>query len=228
MKNRLKTDQLGHRKRIKEKYRKNGLSGWLEYEILEFILTYAIPRRDTKTLAKKMLAECNTLSGVLDADESKLMGIDGVSEHTVLFLKLIKDCAIQYSRQGLSQKDLIQSPDVVHEYLQTSLKGSKEEVFVVLFLNLRNQLLAEETIQTGTVNRVAVYPRKIVERALHHNASAVIIAHNHPSGSLYPSEKDRIVTRAIRQALKTVEVTLLDHILIGGNRYFSFKENGID
>lgn len=120
-----------------------------------------------------------------------------------------------------------EQPDVVYDYLKASLKGSLDEEFRAMFLNSRSHLLAVETIQTGTVNKSVIYPRKIVERALCNHATGVIIAHNHPGGSISPSEDDCRVTRAIKDALKTVDIALLDHILIGGDSYFSFRENSL-
>lgn len=224
----LKPDYIGHRKRIKEKYKASGLSGWLDYEILEFALSYAIPRRDTKAIAKELLSKFKTINGVLDADIKELKKVEGVSEHTALFLCFLKDIAIRYLEKGLYKKDLLSSPDAVYDYLKASLKGAHDEEFKTIFLNNRNRLLAIETMQTGTVNKSVIYPRKIVERALSNHAANVIIAHNHPGESLNPSEDDCKVTKIIRDALKTVDIILLDHIIIGGDGYFSFKENGLE
>ena len=142
-------------------------------------------------------------------------------------MKLLKDIAILYLENGLHSKDLLSSSEAVFNYLKSSLKGCADEEFRSLFLDSKNQLIARETLQTGTVNRSAVYPRKIVERALHHHAVGVIVAHNHPAGTLEPSEEDITVTNAIKNALKTVDIKLLDHIIIGGNDYFSFNKNGL-
>jgi DNA repair protein RadC len=214
---------LGHRQRIKEKYEKNGITGWLDYEVLELVLSYAIPRKDTKPIAKELLSRFKTINGVLDADRKDMESITGVSGHTVLFLKLLKDIAILYSEQGIHNRDLLSSPQVVYDYLRTSLKGAPDEEFKILFLDSRNQLIAVESFATGTVNRSIVYPRKVVERALYHHAVGLIIAHNHPAGTLQPSQEDREVTKAIKEALKMVEITLLDHIIIGDNDYYSFR-----
>jgi len=223
-----KPSYIGHRQRIKEKYEKSGIDGWLDYEVLEFALSYAIPRKDTKPIAKELLSKFKSINGVLDADRKELENIEGVSEHTALFLVFLKDIAIRYAEKELYNKDMVSSPDVVYDYLKASLKGALDEEFKAMFLNSRNCLLAVETIQTGTVNKSVVYPRKIVERALYNHATGVIIAHNHPGGSLKPSEDDCRVTKAINDALKTVDIVLLDHILIGGDSYFSFRENSIE
>lgn len=227
MNNTGKPDYLGHRQRIKKKYAKSGLSGWHEYEVLELALSYAISRKDTKPIAKDLLSRFKTINGVLDADRKDLKTIGGVSDHTSILLKLLKDIAILYMKNGIHHKDLLSSPQVVYDYLRTSLKGSPDEKFTMLFLDSRNKLIAVETFETGTVNFSVVYPRKVVERALYNHAVGVIIAHNHPAGSLEPSPEDQEVTKTIRAALKTVEITLLDHIIIGNNDYYSFRDNGI-
>ncbi len=218
---------VGHRQRIKDKYKKAGVSGWLDYEVVELVLSYAIARKDTKPIAKELMNRFKTISGVLDADSKELKSVSGVSEHTALFLKLLKDIAVLYLENGLHGKDLLSSSEQVFDYLKVSLKGCVDEEFKTIFLNGRNQLVAVEALQIGTVNRSAIYPRKIVERALYHHAVGVIIAHNHPAGTLTPSKEDCAVTKSIKDALKTVEISLLDHIIIGGNDYFSFKSKGL-
>ncbi len=223
----MKQTYIGHRQRIKDKYKKSGINGWLDYEVLELALSYAIARKDTKPVAKELIKRFKTINGVLDADSKELTSISGISDHTTLFLKLLKDIAILYLENGLHSKDLLSSSEAVFNYLKSSLKGCADEEFRSLFLDSKNQLIARETLQTGTVNRSAVYPRKIVERALHHHAVGVIVAHNHPAGTLEPSEEDITVTNAIKNALKTVDIKLLDHIIIGGNDYFSFNKNGL-
>lgn len=222
-----KPSYLGHRQRIKEKYEKSGIDGWLDYEVLELALSYAIPRKDTKPIAKKLLSRFKTINGVLDSDIKELRTINGISNHIALFLNLLKDIAILYLEKGLHNKDLLSSPQVVCDYLKASLKGAVDEEFKTFFLDSRNQLIAVETLKTGTVNRSVVYPRKIVERALYNHAAGVIIAHNHPAGTLQPSQDDITITNAIKTALETVDIVLLDHIIIGENGYFSFKANGL-
>ena len=223
-----KPNYLGHRQRIKEKYEKSGIDGWLDYEVLELVLSYAIPRKDTKPIAKELLSRFKSINGVLDSDKKELQSIKEISGHTAFFLKLLKDVAILYAENGIHNRNLLSSPQVVHDYLKASLKGAVDEEFKMLFLDSRNQLIAVETFKVGTVNRSVVYPRKVVERALYNHAVGVILAHNHPSGELQPSQDDRGVTIAIKEALKTVDIALLDHIIIGSNDYYSFRNNGID
>jgi len=227
MKNESKLGYIGHRKRIKEKYKKGGLSGWLDYEVLEFALSYSIPQKDTKAIAKQLLNKFKSINAVLDANRADLQTLFGISEHTALFLNFLKDIAIIYLETGLFDRDLLSSPECVYNYLKASLKGNNDEEFKVLFLNNKNHLIATETLQKGTVDKATIYPRKVVERALYNHAVGIIIAHNHPSGILKPSQDDCAVTKAIKDALKTVEVNFLDHIIIGGNDYFSFNNKGL-
>lgn len=222
-----KPSYTGHRQRIKDKYKKSGVGGWLDYEVLELVLSYAIARKDTKPIAKELMIRFKTINGVLDADSKELRSVSGISEHTTLFLKLLKDIAVLYLENALHSKDLLSSSELVFDYLKASLKGCVDEEFKSLFLNSRNQLIAIEEFQAGTVNRSAIYPRKIVERALCHHAVGVIIAHNHPAGTLTPSKEDCAVTKAVKDALKTVDINLLDHVVIGGNDYFSFNKKGL-
>jgi DNA repair protein RadC len=221
-----KPSYIGHRQRIKEKYRKSGIKGWLDYEVLELALSYAVPRKDTKPIAKELLSRFKTINAILDTEAKELMQIRGVSDHTALFIKLLKEISVLYLEKGLQKKDLLSSPDLVYDYLKASLKGAVDEEFQTLFLDNRNQLIAMETSKVGTVNRSVVYPRKVVERALYNHATGVIIAHNHPAGTLSPSEHDFAITKAMKSALKTVDINLLDHIIIGNNDYYSLKDNG--
>jgi DNA repair protein RadC len=223
-----KPSYIGHRQRIKTKYEKSGLNGWLDYEVLELVLSYAIPQKDTKSIARELLSRFKSINGILDADNRDLQSINGISKHTALFLNLLKDISVLYMEKRMFEKDLLSSPLIVYDYLKVSLKGLIDEGFKMLFLDNRNQLIAMETLKNGTVNQTIVFPRKIVERALYHHAVGVLIAHNHPSGSLEPSQEDQEVTKDIREALKTVDITLLDHIIIGGNEFFSFRENQIE
>ena len=220
-------DYTGHRSRLKEKYSKCGIKGWLEYEVLEFALIFVIPRKDTKPIARELLSRFKTLNGVLNADIKELEEIKGVSAHTAMFICLLKDISVCSFEKNLYDKDLIASPEVACDYLKAALNGSCNEEVRALFLDSRNRLVALENIQEGTVNSSVIYPRKIVERALYNHAAGVIIAHNHPAGSLTPSAADIKSTKVIKDALKTVDIGLVDHIIVGGNGYFSFKENGV-
>ncbi len=220
-------DHTGHRRRIKEKYRNSVLDGWLDYEVLEMALSYAIGRKDTKPIAKKLIKRFKTVAGVLDADRRELEAVKGISEHTSLFLKFLRDISILYLEGGLHEKDLLSTPGAVFDYLRASMKGCPNEEIKVLFLDSGNRLLSMETLQSDTVNRTAVFPRKIAERGLYHGSTGVIIAHNHPAGTLEPSKDDCKMTKEVRDALNAVDIRLLDHVLVTEKGYFSFSEKGL-
>jgi len=225
MDNKAKPHYLGHRHRLKDKFKTAGLNGWLDHEILEFVLSYSISRKDTKETAKELLTRFKSFSGVLDADIEALRTIKGITEHSALLLKLFKDVSCHYIKNDVTRNDVISSPGLAVNYLTALLKGSKDEEFFALFLDSANRMIAGEKLNTGTVNKSAVYPRKVAERALFHKAVGVIISHNHPGGSLKASEDDKRSTAAIKDSLSAIETELLDHIIICGAEYFSFKEN---
>ena len=222
----VKPHFIGHRKRLKEKYKKVGFEGWPDYEILELLLAYAVPRKDTKVAAKLLLTRFKTLSETLDAGLFELRKA-GLTEHTALLLKISKDISGIYSKQSASARDVVASPELAVTYLKAVLKGSRDEEFYALFLDASNQLVSAKKLHDGVVNRSVIYPRKVVELALQNKASGVIIAHNHPSGSLKPSDEDIKSTASVKIALETVDIGLLDHIIVSRNGYLSLKEEGI-
>jgi len=219
-----KSDYSGHRKRLRERYKKVKLKGWQDYEILELLLTYVIPRKDTKPVAKRLIRSFKSLSGVLETPKEDLQEIEGVGERTALLFDLLKQSSVKYLKENLDNRDILSSPEAVYNYLRASLKGCKNEELKAIFLNSRNAPIAIEKIQEGTVNKSVVYPRKVIEQALRHKAVSVIFAHNHPGGSLKPSFDDREMTERLKSALNTVDIALLDHIIISSQGYFSFKE----
>ena len=222
----IKPDYLNHIQRSRKKYLKSGLDNWHDYEILELILTYAIPRKDTKPIAKALLRKFKSIRGVFDAEMEELNKVSGIGANAAILINLFKEVVSLYLLEDLlEQKNVISSPKAVYNYLQASLRGSKDEIFKVIFLNTANRPVKAETIHVGTVNKGVVYPRKVVEHALKNKATSVILAHNHPGGSLTPSEDDKNITQALIKALGTVDVNVLDHIIIGFEGYFSFKEH---
>jgi DNA repair protein RadC len=216
----------GHRKRLRERFEQSGLDAFHDHEVLELLLTYAIPRRDVKPLAKTLLAEFGGLSAVLDAPLFKLKQTDGVGDHAAVLLALAPRLLDRYQRDRWQERPAFHStPDVV-SYLKLELAGEVNEVFCILALNSQNNLIAMEPIQRGTVNKTAVFPRQVVEAALKHRAAAVILAHNHPSGEPKPSAADRQLTLRLKKTLHDLDITVHDHIIIAGSDYYSFAESG--
>ncbi len=216
----------GHRQRLKQRLVEHGLQSLADYEVLELLLTYALPRRDVKPLAKKLLEQFSSLKGVLDAPLEKLMEIDGVSTHTATLVVFSRSLIPRYLNQDVIARDSITSPAQAGELCRSHLEGLADEHFFAIFLDNQHHVLAAETIHRGTVSMSAVYPRTVMERALYHKAAAVIVAHNHPGGSTSPSADDLAITRELQQAATSLGLRLLDHLIVAGPKVVSLQEEG--
>lgn len=219
----------GHRDRIRKKYLKNGINTFQEYEILELLLTYAIPRKDTKDLAKNLLKKFKNIESVLKADKDELLKIDGIGEATLTFFKLMADLPTIFYENSLRNNDIIkiQNKESLIKYLRSLIGYEKIEKFFVLYLNNSNELIYCLEKFSGTIDRSAIYPREIYKDVIKYNAKSLIIAHNHPSGSLRPSKSDLDITKEIAEGLKNFDAVLIEHIIITNNSYFSFLEEGL-
>jgi DNA repair protein RadC len=217
----------GHRERLRERFRRGGLEGFLPHEALELALTWAIPRRDVKGAARELVARFGGVFGALTAREEDLSNVEGLGPRTALFLRFLGELSAYALREKAPSRRRVDSPAAVIEFLRFSLGGSREENFLVLFLNARNELLAMEVLQTGTVDHASVYPRKVVERALAHNAVSLILVHNHPSGHDEPSPQDIALTRRIAEAAQAVDMQVHDHLVVTRDGYSSLRELGL-
>jgi DNA repair protein RadC len=216
----------GHRKRLRERFLKNGISGFQDYEFIELLLTYAIPRRDVKPVAKGMIERLGSLKGVFDASFDELVACNGIGECSAVLIKLLKEGSTLYLKAQIKNKELLGSPQDVINFCHHALSGEKNEQFMVIYLSAKNELIETEILEKGTVNQTAVYPRKVMVSALRYNASALIFVHNHPSGDPSPSQADRRLTEALEKAALTIDIVVHDHIIIGRNTHFSGRENG--
>ncbi|MDD5170374.1 MAG: DNA repair protein RadC [Syntrophales bacterium] len=217
----------GHRSRLKEKYLHSGVDAFHDYEVLELLLGYAIPQKDVKPLAKDLLTAFGSLKGIMDADIESLSAISGMGTHTAILIKLVKDMSALYLKEQARDKTQISCTQELVDYCKTMLGGLKDEQFCVIYLDARNRLIDMETLQEGIVNQAVVYPRQVLERALGQKASAIILVHNHPSGHVKPSDADIRLTKTIQDAARMLEILVHDHVIIGENRFFSFREEGI-
>ena len=227
-------DSQGHRERIKEKFLKNGIDGFAEYEILELLLTYCIPRKDTKPIAKELLNKFKSLDNVFKADLDKLSAIDGLGKNTVAFLKLIGDLPSIIYKDELKNKKLvdketlkISNKDILLKYLRNKIGYEEIEKFYVLYLSSSNEVIEFEENSVGTLDRSSVYPREIYKKIINLNAKSIILAHNHPSDNITPSKCDIELTNEIAKGLKNFGALLIEHIIITKNSYFSFLEEGL-
>ncbi len=216
----------GHRRRLREKFLSSGLAGFHDYEVIELLLTLATPRKDCKGPAKAALARFKTLPGVLEAPTEELCTIEGIGPANVFGIKLIKAVADRCLAQKLSGGTPLNNSRDLYDYLRLALRDKSREKFKVVFLDAKNRVIASETLFTGTLTASAVYPREVISAALRHHAAAVIFAHNHPSGDPQPSEEDVAITRRLVQACAVMDITVHEHLVIGGNSYFSFADQG--
>lgn len=216
----------GHRKRLRERFQRSGFDGFHDHEVLEFLLTYAIPQRDVKPIAKALIERFGSLSAVFDAPVTSLREIAGIADRSSILIHCIPRIIERYQKDRWEKRESVNSTRDAVTFLTAELGTERNEVFCLLALNSQNALIASERIQRGTVNRTAVFPRQVVEASLKHRASAVILAHNHPGGDPRPSSADRQLTRKLKKLLNDLDIVVHDHIIIAGPRYFSFNESG--
>ena len=219
--------QLGHRKRLREKFMKSGLVGFHDYEIVELLLSLGTPRRDCKQQAKEALARFKTLRGVLEAPAQELQEIGGIGVHSAFGIKLVQEVAREFLKSKIIDKPFYKSSQEVFAYLYHSMRDLRKEVFKVLYLNSQNQIIETVDLFEGTVNSSAVSLREVMEGAIRHNAVSLIFAHNHPSGNPEPSASDRQLTRDLVCCGQIMQIRVLDHIIIGDNCHFSFAGQGL-
>jgi len=217
----------GHRKRLRERFIKGGLAGFHHYEIIELLLTLGSPRKDCKQQAKEAVRRFKTLRGVLEAPPEELQQIDGIGPRSAFGIKLVQEVARAFLKEKIVDKPVYKSAQEIFDYLYHSMRDLRKEVFKVIYLNSQNQIIETTDLFEGTVNSSSISPRQVVEGALKHNAASLIFVHNHPSGNPEPSKNDKEVTRDLVYAGSIMRIRVLDHIIIGNNRYFSFAGEGL-
>ena len=221
------TGPHGHRARIRDKLLTRGPDALADYELLEMLLYFAMPKSDTKPLAKALISRFASFAGVLAAPQQALLETRGLGPHSVAAIKLVQAAAIRMSRAEVMERPVLGNWDRLIDYLHAVMAREKIEQFRVLFLDAKNRLIADEAQARGTVNHTPVYPREVVKRALELHATALILVHNHPSGDPTPSRADLEMTREIRQAAAVLSITLHDHLIVGNGRFLSFRQEGL-
>ena len=218
----------GHRGRLRNRFLMSGLSGFQDYEILELLLTYVIVRKDCKAIAKELLEKYGDLYTLLRQSPEELEKNKYITERTAIFFKMLFSIIERQLYLKIHNEKITISSNVqLLDYLKFSLLNREIEVFKVLFLNTQNELLKEEELFKGTIDRSTVYIRELIKKILNYNAKSVILVHNHPAGSLRPSQADIALTRKVKEIFEGIEIRLLDHIIISEKGYFSFLEGGI-
>ena len=221
----LPPDYLGHRARLRERFLNDGGKSMADYEIIELMLTYAIPRRDVKPIAKEIIRKFGSLAGAAKASVAKLLEVRGISENSAVLFKLTAEAARRFSWAELSASDtpVISNWDAMIDYCRSEMAHLDIEEFRIIFLDIKCRVIGEEIMQKGTINQVAIHPREVLKLTMEKKASALILVHNHPSGDVKPSRADIEITKQIKQALESINVSLLDHVIIGKYDYASLK-----
>ncbi|MCS6996999.1 MAG: DNA repair protein RadC [Casimicrobiaceae bacterium] len=206
----------GHRRRLRERFMKNGLNGFADYEVVELLLTLAVPRSDVKQPAKALIARFGNLRGILDAPLEQLRAVDGIGEVTPVALQIIKAAATLYLQQCAEGDDVLKDPVRLRDFWRMRLGALTHEVFEVAYLDSSCRLLRDgvERLEEGTIDRAAVYPRRVVEAALRRGAAGLVLAHNHPNG-------------AVVLAADTVGIKIVDHLIVSKAETFSFRQAGL-
>ncbi|MEW6766457.1 MAG: DNA repair protein RadC [Pseudomonadota bacterium] len=213
----------GHRERLRDRFRDAGADALSDYELLEMVLFRALPRRDVKPLAKSLIAKFGSFAETVHAPETLLKEIDGLGDSAITEIKLIAATASRIAKGQVKQKTMLSSWSNVIDYCRTSMAFADKEQFRILFLDKRNQLIADELQQVGTIDHTPVYPREVVKRALELSATAIILVHNHPSGDPTPSTADIQMTKSIMAISSPLGIAVHDHIIVGKNGHSSLR-----
>jgi DNA repair protein RadC len=220
---------LGHRNRLRERFLKGGTGALADYELVELLLTLAKPRKDVKQPAKQLIQRFGNLRGILDAPIDQLRKIEGIGPVTAVALKIIRAAATLYLQQNAEGEEIFTDANRIADFWRMRIGSSPNEVFQVGYLDPGYRLLRDgiETLEEGTIDRAVVYPRRVVESALKRGAAALIVAHNHPNGNVTPSEQDKLITRALVLAAETVQLKIVDHLIVSRDDVFSFRKAGL-
>jgi len=220
-------DYLGHRERLRERFLAGGNDALADYELLELLLFMAIPRRDVKPYAKRLISRFGSFHGVLAADAAALQSVKGIGAPTAAAIKAIHAAALRFAREAIIDRPLMGTWQQVIDYCRAAMAHNEIEELRVLYLDAKNGLLHEERLQTGTVNHTAVYPREVVKRALERGAVSIVMVHNHPSGDPTPSRADIEMTKEVAKAAAALGITLHDHLIVARERHASLKGLGL-
>ncbi|NJM29649.1 MAG: DNA repair protein RadC [Rhizobiales bacterium] len=218
-----KPHYLGHRERLRERFLEGGADALPDYELLEMVLFRSFKRGDTKGMAKELLAKFGSFAEVISATPERLKEVDGIGEATITELKVVQAAALRLMKGGIAKRPVLSSWSAIIDYCRASMGFEAREQFRILFLDKKNQLIADEVQSVGTVDHTPVYPREVVKRALELSASAIVLVHNHPSGDPTPSMADIDMTRKIAEAGEKLGILLHDHIIVGKNGHASFR-----
>ncbi len=220
----VKPHYLKHRKRLRERFMKHGIESLQNYEVVELLLTFSIPWRDTKPVAKDMLEKFGSIKGIFEASPEELKTFPYVKDKAVELITFIKDVGALYQMEKAKKSPISKTPKELINYCIKKIGDKKDEEFRVIYLNSKFSIIDDDTVSKGTIDRTTVYPRKVMEMALKKKACALVFTHNHPDGDPQPSEYDINLTKALDLAAKALEIMVYDHIIVTPSNYFSFRE----
>ena len=226
IKSNIRIGNSGHRSRLKDRFLQSGLDGFLDYEIIELLLTLGTPRKDCKQPAKDAIAKYKNLTSVLDSTIEELQQIKGIGPSNAFGIKLFQAISERYSKEKIQPKTLLDSPQKIFEFLREKIGKEKKEHFVILYFDTKSNLIVDE-ISVGTLNASLVHPREVFSKAILNSASHIVIAHNHPSGDPTPSNEDIDTTIRLTEAGKLLGISVIDHIIVTKNSYSSHVESRI-
>lgn len=215
----------GHRKRLRERFLQSGFDGFLDYEIIELLLTFGTPMKDCKQMSKDAMNKFKTLSGVINANSDELKQISGIGDANSIYIKIIKELNKRLSKENASQNVSLDSPETIFNFLKEKIGSEKKEYFIIMFIDSKNKLIIDD-VSVGILNASLVHPREVFKKAILNNASHVVVAHNHPSGDPNPSNEDIDTTNRLIDAGKILGISVIDHIVVCENSYISLKELG--
>jgi len=213
--------------RPREKLLLKGANALSDAELLAIFLRTGITGKSAVDIARELLSQFGSLSQLFATDEMTFCAVPGLGPAKFAQLKAVLEMARRGLQERLAESDALSSPAAVRDFLRLLLHGRQEEIFVVIFVDAQNRVIATEELFRGTLTQTSVYPREVVKRALHFNAAAVIFSHNHPSGNAEPSRADETLTEVLRRALALIEVKVLDHFIVAGSTTMSFAERGL-
>ena len=218
-------DRLGHRQRLREKFEKHEQEASLDYELLELILTYSIPRRDVKPIAKELMNRFHSFPGVMDARPEDLEQVPGLGQNSITLLKLIRSANVRYLARTMESLPLLDSPRIFADYARMKLGDKNNEVTLVFYLNTQNRLIRCDIPGSGSVDSVNIYPSEVAKNALLCGARSVVLCHNHPGGNFVPSRDDDAITFGLCKALTALGIILLDHVIVSRFGYYSYRQH---
>jgi DNA repair protein RadC len=222
----MKIESIGHRGRLKEKFLRNGFEGFLDYEVIELLLILGTPRKDCKQIAKNIVSKYKSVSKALNSSIDELTKIPGIGENNSIAFKVFQELQKLHAKESIQEVSQLSSPPKIFDYLRHRIGSKKQEYFTVLCLDIRNKLIVEEST-IGTLSASLVHPREVFKIAIQNSSSSIVVAHNHPSGDVEPSEADISTTKRLVDAGKLLGISIIDHLIISTDRYYSFKENNL-